>query len=141
MSENTIAVWDSHTYAVTDAAVITDGDFVCLTSAGRVSPAAVATGLRLIGLADIAGGGSVTGNSGGTVTVQVRFFRAGEVVIADNDTTDAVDAAGEIVYLFDTHTVSDDATGTSIAGVCVGFKGTKVVFVPQGFTVDTDTVT
>lgn len=135
MSANQVIRTAGKPYVLATGAVAVDNEYACLTAANTVTAASVTTGLRLIGLFDIPNGASITGD--GTKTVRVRFLAPNEYLSSDNDGTDAVTAAGQVVYLTNGHTVSTNDTGTSIAGVSIGFDGSKVEFLPLGFAVGT----
>lgn len=128
------AIVKGQSYVLANNAVARNGEFACINASGLAAAAAVGTGLTCVGFFDTSHGNDVTGD-GTTATVRIRFMDSNELLVADNDGTNALTAAsvGKTAYLFDGHTVSSNATGTSIAGKVVGFRGSKVLVKPTGF--------
>jgi len=102
-------------YAGTVSDVFVAGTMATVdTATGLLVEAAVATGLVVVGAHQI----SATGD--GTTKLVVERW---PFVVCDNDGTDPVTIAdlGGPVYVFDSTTVSSNATGTSVAGTLAGF--------------------
>lgn len=130
----------THAYVVANSTTVVDGTLACLNASGLATNFTKTTGLRLIGRFDLPYGASVTGN-GTSVTAVVRFFEPGDMVEFDNDGSNAVDNAGQNVYIASATAVQDIATSSSFVGVCVGFKSTRVLVKPAAFAqLDTDTI-
>jgi len=108
------------------ATLATDG-FACVDSTGELVTPAVATGLKTIGTLVVGSEGMPSDQANGSARFEVRIGR--QLVLAVNDETDPVTVAhiGASCYVKDSHTVSSDNTGTSVAGVVKGFQGTKVL--------------
>jgi hypothetical protein len=107
-------------YVGKTGAVLNADEFACVDATGELVAGAVATGLAVLGtLVE-----SVTGDG-----VTKQTIKLGGKVLANNDVTAAVAVAhiGDPVYVFNGSTVSSNSTGTSVAGICLGFVGTKVL--------------
>lgn len=107
-------------YVGKTGAVLNVDDFACVDANGELVAGVVGTGLAVLGILTESG----TGDGVKKFTVKL-----GGKVLATNDATAAVAAAhvGDPVYVFNGSTVSSNSTGTSVAGVCIGFVGTKVL--------------
>lgn len=110
-------------FGVADGAVIYKGALVVL-DAGYLKPGSVNTGDIAVGRAE-----ETVDNTDGTDGELLCEVRAGVFLFDSVVGGDAVEAAdvGSLCYVYDDHTVSTDATGTSIAGRVVGFSGAQVM--------------
>lgn len=112
----------THTFRYPGAsgAVLNADEFATVDATGALVAASAATGLATLGTLTASG----TGDGATLFTIKL-----GGLVLADNDGAHAVTAAsiGDPCYLTDGHTVSSNATGTSVAGTVLGFVGAKVL--------------
>lgn len=106
------------TLEVASGNTIYAGGLVAINASGKAVPAADATGLLVVGIAQ------ETVGEGHNVKIQ----RKG-VFLLDNDTTNPIAIAdyGKPAYVVDDHTVSDTAGSYAVvAGRIVGMEGTQV---------------
>ena len=116
---------DSQTFLVAEAVKIFAGSLVVL-EAGYAKPGYEATGLLAVGRACK----TVDNSDGldGYASITVESSNANREFYWSNSETDPVTQAdiGSNCYVEDDHTVSMDSSGTSVAGLALGFLDGKV---------------
>lgn len=125
--------WSYKEFVLGNAEVAEDGHMACFdTSTGDVVAGKASTTLIPFGwFAE-----SMTGD--GTKKINIRLFSEVDLAWWDNaDAPNAVEAAdiGSSCYVLDSHTVTADATGHSIAGRVLAVHATKGVLVQAGLAV------
>lgn len=125
------AHWGYFAFALANAEVAEKGKLACIDTAngGIVIAGKSAAGLLPIGVF----AESATGD--GVKRVQVKLFHEIQATWWDNDTSSAVDASdrGTLCFLKDSHTVSADNTGRSVAGMVLDVDARKGVLVHFGY--------
>lgn len=116
-------------YPAAAAAVLIQGAMVALDSSGNAVDVTEATGLIICGIAE----STVDNTDGGAGDLSVKV-RAGCFKFANATAGDAITAAdvGNPAYAVDNETVSDVATGRSIAGCIVAVDSDGGIWVKMG---------
>lgn len=117
------ANWGYFPFVLKSASVAEKGHMACIdtTQSGKVVPGATSATLIGIGIFQE----SFTGD--GVKKISVKLFDELKLHWWDNDGTSpvAADDIGSFAYIKDSHTVSMDDTGRSLAGLVLGVDSSK----------------